>query len=269
MDNKTLNEPAWTSRFLEGRDLRGEFALALEGVCANYYDKRRNRLDYRRLATSEEYLHLFRMSRSLPFFPVEELEERTEQLGFWLNVYNAMVIDLVVSEHLDTGPMQLEGFFTNYQYRIGNHLLSLDDIEHGILRANGRKWMALTSHFPKSDPRLAFALKRVDPRVHFAFACGALSSPPLRAYPADRVDALLDEVTAEHLARHVELDRHHGKLRVPKLFKWYKKDFGKEQDVILFIIKHLADPETQDYLHGNIRKISLAYLDFDWQLNTQ
>lgn len=269
MEKRVLNEPAWTSRFLQGRDLRDEFAQALENVCAHHYDRRNNLLDYRGMTTSQDYNHLFRMGRSLPFFPLEELESREERLSFWLNVYNAMVIDMVVSEQLESGPMKLEGFFDRYQYRIGDHYFSLDDIEHGILRANGRKYMSLTSHLSAKDPRLSFALRRADPRIHFAFTCGALSSPPLRAFPVERVDELLDEVAAEYLGRHVELDRGAAKLRIPKLFKWYKKDFGNDLDVVEFIAKHLPDPESRDYLLSNQRKISLAYLDFDWQLNAQ
>ena len=265
---KCMNEPYWESPYLKGKDLRLELAGALEVAQLKFFDARDNRMNYQGLAVSEEYKHLFRVVRSLPTFSLMKVEGRVEQLAFWLNIYNTLVINIIVEERMEDGPMTLEGFYNSHRYNIDGKYFSLDDIEHGILRANTPKYMSLSGVFSRTDPRLDYVLKQADPRVHFAFACGACSCPPLRAYFADRVDRQLDEAVTGALDRWVELDRGQIKLDVPKLFHWYKKDFGEDGDIVKFIIKHLQDPDSRNYLAANAQRIDISFLDFNWDLNS-
>jgi hypothetical protein len=59
----------------------------------------------------------------------------------------------------------MEGMWTSYSYCVGGHVLNLDEIEHGILRANsGHPKTPEKPIFPEGDPKRALSLKTLDPR---------------------------------------------------------------------------------------------------------
>ena len=75
--------------------------------------------------------------------------------------------------------MQLEGqFWSRMSYRIGKQSLvfSLDDIEHGILRANRVHPTSKRIFFEQNDSRYKYRVNNFDPRIHFALNCGAQAS---------------------------------------------------------------------------------------------
>ncbi|GMI39843.1 hypothetical protein TeGR_g12793 [Tetraparma gracilis] len=63
-------------------------------------------------------------------------------------------------------------FFPSACYQLGPHALSLDDVEHGLLRSE-------PGRFPPGDAREGLRVQ-LDKRVHFALNCGASSCPPVR-----------------------------------------------------------------------------------------
>ncbi|MCK7483684.1 MAG: DUF547 domain-containing protein, partial [Candidatus Moduliflexus flocculans] len=92
---------------------------------------------------------------------------REEQFAFYINAYNAWTIKLILTGYpgvksiKDLGSL-LQSPWKKEFVRIHGKTLSLDDIEHSILR-----------------PRFK------DPRVHFAIVCASKGCPPLhlRALP--------------------------------------------------------------------------------------
>ncbi len=95
-------------------------------------------------------------------------------------------------------------FYSDYFYNISGQNYTLNDIEHGILRANDNfgvslfktVWKVLwsspfsdksTPRFSKKDPRHRFVVDEVNPKVHFALNCGAKSCPPIRVYEKDSI----------------------------------------------------------------------------------
>ena len=143
---------------------------------------------------------------------------------------------------------------------------SLDDIEHGILRANSTKYMSLNRIFDKNDPRTKLSLHSIDPRVHFAFFIGAFDSPDFRAFSADNIEAELDLATQDYLRRSARLDERKGKLKLPKQFSWYRKDFGSDKDLIGFVSRHLADIDMRKKVIAQAGKLSISHSDYDWRL---
>ena len=65
-----------------------------------------------------------------------------DKRAFFINIYNLLNIHSIVqfgTEH--AGRFDMSGgermkFYDKYQYNIGGHNLSLNDVEHGILRCN-------------------------------------------------------------------------------------------------------------------------------------
>ena len=54
-------------------------------------------------------------------------------------------------------------------------------------------------------------------------------------------------------------DQEKGLWQLSKIFKWYKKDFGGEKELIAFVRKYKPD---LDWVPKKIE-----YLDYDWALN--
>lgn len=192
----------------------------------------------------------------------DALDDDALRLAFWLNVYNATVQD-----HLsrDPGLFEKRGFpprrpiFARDVLTVAGESTSVDDVEHGILRRSQQAWGL--GYLPRLRPS-AFERRHrvddVDPRIHFALNCGARSCPPVLAYTADGVDAELDRATASYLETEVDYDPAAQEARVPKLFSWYRGDFGGKSGIRRFLREHDAIPDGADP--------ALAWRDYDWSL---
>jgi len=184
------------------------------------------------------------------------------RLAFWLNVYNAAVQD-----HLsrDRSLFEKHGFpptrpiFRRDLVTVAGEAMSLDDVEHGLLR---RSQSGVGLGYVPRVRRSAFERRHrvdaVDPRIHFALNCGAASCPPVLAYRADDVDAQLDAATRSYLETEVRYDPDSGVARVPKLFSWYRGDFGGKAGIRAFLREHDAVPADAEP--------TLAWSEYDWTL---
>ncbi len=134
---------------------------------------------------------------------------RNARLAFFINVYNALVIHGTVEKGRPRNMLTKFMFFKNTAYNIGGQIYSLNEMENGILRANRcvvRFALELRSDktkckflysrsmgtffltpFSSDDPRLALALEKPEPRIHFALNCGAKSCPPIKTYSTENV----------------------------------------------------------------------------------
>jgi len=165
-----------------------------------------------------------------------------EKLVFWINAYNLLTIDLIISKNEKESIRNLGSWFRTpwsiYKWTIGDKKYTLDAIEHKILR------------------------KMEEPRIHMAIVCASISCPDLRgeAFTVKDLERQLSEQT-----RHFLNDPKKGfkeekdQLRVSMIFKWFAKDFGKKKGVLAFIKKYHE-------IH-NQKINSLTYLDYNWNLN--
>jgi hypothetical protein len=182
-----------------------------------------------------------------PRFPTAE-----HRLAYWLNAYNAFTLHAIMAEYPISSVWKTRDgqFFQRRRHRAGGRAVSLDDIEHEILRGE-------------------FA----EPRIHFAINCGSNGCPALRpsAYVGDGLRETLRNATRQFLDNEWNCRVDHGARRVfvSRLFKMYAQDFagaeGSTQDyrrgVLQFIALHLDVPfETlADY--------EVVYNIYDWGLN--
>jgi hypothetical protein len=149
--------------------------------------------------------------------PKTELEAR----AFWLNLYNALNLHAMHTAGIDDTVLEVPGFFSRFAYRVSGHDFSLNDIEHGVLRGNRAATLSKPPFSP-SNPRAKFVLP-LDPRVHFALNCGAVSCPPIRAYVADQLELQLELATRSYLQT-ARLEG--GVVWLPRLLSYYAQDFG-------------------------------------------
>jgi hypothetical protein len=141
--------------------------------------------------------------------------------------------------------------------------VSLNFVEHRLLRRS--RWLYGGGYLPVPRPgdfERRFRLDRCDPRIHFALNCGAASCPPVRGYDPGDLDAQLDEMTGAYLAATVAFEPggivFDGVLSVPRLFLWYRGDWGRKPDVLRFLRRYDCVPE-------GVRP-RLSYQPYDWSL---
>ncbi|MFP8952060.1 DUF547 domain-containing protein [Natrialbaceae archaeon A-arb3/5] len=173
------------------------------------------------------------------------LSTRERRLSFWLNCYNAYSQLLMEDESslLDGGLVDRWKFFARDRIPIGGCWMSLDDIEHGMLRRSKLRWGFgyLPRPFPSSFER-RFRLEGCEPRIHFVLSRGSENCPPIAVYSAADVDEELDIAVEWFLEENVAYDSDDGVATIPRLFRRYRGDFGGKRGILEFLCKHDAIP---------------------------
>jgi hypothetical protein len=166
------------------------------------------------------------------------LNDDASRLAFWIDVYNGAVVRQQVPE-LRSWWARLQ-HFRQPAVVVAGRSLSLDAIEHGILRRS--RWK-LGLGFVANPAPGAFErehrLEALDPRIHFALNCGAASCPPIAAYRAGEIEAQLERTTRAYLQ--AETDREDEGIAIPMLLLWYIGDFGGPPGIRRLLRHHQID----------------------------
>lgn len=166
----------------------------------------------------------------------QESWSKDETLAYWINAYNAFTIKLIIDNYPVKSIKDIEQPWDKKFIPINGKLMTLNEIEHEIL------------------------LKMKEPRIHFAINCASVSCPKLlnEAYIPESLDKQLDNATKEF----VNSEKNQltpGKIKISKIFKWFKKDFETNSSIINFI---------NQYAQTKIdKKEKIGYLDYNWNLN--
>ena len=225
------------------------------------------RVDYKRLRESEAYLAYRSCTGRLVGFEPSALTTVEERLAFWINLYNALILDAVITFGIHGSIREDTGLFRRAAYMVGGRRYSADDIEHGILRANRRHFHPAIPfpQFAPDDPRLRYSLPGVDPRVHCALVCASRSCPPFATFDGEHIDEQLDAAARSFVNGGAVASGGNGaSLRVSSIFRWYRRDFGGEKGVRDFISRYLEPGSVHDGLGKGSR---LRYQPYDWSLN--
>ena len=251
-------------------DIAGELHVAVQAMKAEAFDPTGGGVDYRRLRGSESYQQYRGRSARLIDFDPATLTSHEQRLAFWINLYNALIIDAVIAFGLKESIREDLGFFRRAAYVIGGLRYSADDIEHGILRGNHRHFYPLIPfpQFAPDDPRLAHTVRPVDPRIHCALVCASRSCPPIALYDAARIHQQLD-VAARNFVNSggVDIEPQRGRVLLSSIFRWYRGDFGGRQGVLEFVLRYLDDGPARGFLEAQHGRVSLRYQRYDWSLN--
>ncbi len=209
-----------------------------------------NRFDY--AAVTE--VDLQRLNDYLDYLQLLEPRQlnRSEQLAYWINLYNAKTVEIVARSYRNgdevTSIRQIRsGVFTpgpweRESVKIAQQDLSLDNIEHGILRPH---WQ--------------------DHRLHFVLNCASLGCPNLlkTAFDGDNNEALLngaEQAFMQH-PRAARIDG--GQLVLSSLFDWYGRDFAEDQASMLSYLRKHVRPEVASMINA----ASDPVFEYDWELN--
>jgi hypothetical protein len=200
--------------------------------------------------------------------------ENSQQLAFLINVYNAWTVELIVSNHQtkkypnlksirDLGSLFSSPWSKEFIPLFGE-ILSLDDIEHGLIR--GAVDTTVTN-IGKS--------KYNEPRIHFAVNCASIGCPALReeAYTAEMLETQLQQQTVRFLSDESRNFAKGNELNLSSIFKWYRGDFEKgfkgatslQEFLLLFTNELKLSTAQQQTLKTN--DMDINFLDYNWDLN--
>ncbi len=183
---------------------------------------------------------------------------RNAQMAYWINAYNALVLDEVTTNYPVGSVRNLKFgfgflFFKRARFVAGGKLYSLDDIEHNTLRR-----------------------RYADPRVHFALNCASRSCPPLRRQPflPEKLEEQLEQATREFIARQENVWMRGDVLFLSAIFDWYRDDFvrgaaagngGKgTSSVVDYVVRYLP-PEVAARIERQRPRVE--FYNYDWSLN--
>jgi hypothetical protein len=241
---------------------------ALDALRSGFFDGACTACDYGGFARSAELAGLASAAGALAAFDPKKLNI-PQQIAFWLNCYNALLLQAVVRSGVRDSIRKSPDFFQIWRYRIAGHEFSLNDIEHGVLRGNAARYGHLRGQFERSDPRVAYITLLADARVHFGMYGACRSSPALRVFHGQSIEDELETATRDFLWRTVEVSPDGAVVRVPEIFKWYAGDFGGDDDVLEFVVARMEDQATVDRIDARLGRVSIHYLKHDWALNAR
>jgi hypothetical protein len=194
---------------------------------------------------------------------------RPRQIAFWINAYNAFVIESVLDHYPIAGRSpaypanslrQVPGVFEKQVRRAAGRRLTLDDIEKTVLAGFG------------------------DPRVFLALGRGSVGGGRLRssAYSSDTLEADLNAVAAECVTRAecASIYDSGRVLAVTAVFSWREAEFVKaygedpqpaypgrsplERAILHVLAPHFLPGERQTLAKNDF---AVRFTPFDWQLN--
>ena len=241
---------------------------AIADLQAGFFDLETGKINYAAMSGTSQFQIYARMAGFLKKYDIRSLRGRKQRLAFWINLYNTMIVHGVVTLGIKESVREKRGFFDRIKYDIGGYLFSPNDIEHGILRENRRIPNHLRRAFAREDPRHQFIVSPMDVRIHFALVCGSQSCPPIGFYSAEEIDKQLDLATRSFInSGEVRIDPERRILRVSRIFKWYRADFGTRENLTGFILRHLDPGEKKDFVEKNVNQLAVRYKRYDWSLN--
>ena len=248
--------------------LSQEMLKSVREINRNYYTSE-GTVNYELIKKSNEYKRYRSIAANLRDFDINVLKDENEKLAFWINLYNTIVVDGIISSGINSSVKETIGFFTNIKYDIGGHKFSPDDIEHGILRANKIKPSRFWRQFGLSNEKAQYSLSRLDPRIHFALVCGSRSCAPIKYYTPEGIDDELEVATKNFInSSEVIVIPEEKRMLVSSIFKWYSPDFGGTTGVIDFIKTYIVDDDKKEFL-TRTKEVDVSYLYYDWNLNKQ
>jgi hypothetical protein len=191
--------------------------------------------------------YLAQLSRANPNQPAT----REAKLAYWINAYNAVTLEGILRVYPTTSirnhTAKLMGYniWKNLIFTAGDQRVSLEDIEHKILR------------------------KMDEPRIHFAVVCASIGCPRLlnQAFVADRLEEQLATNTRDFFGRQQNLQVTNGVLKLSQLISWYGSDFGSTQQQQMQALRRYFPPSAQALVGSG--RYQVSFLEYDWNLNSQ
>jgi hypothetical protein len=184
---------------------------------------------------------------------------RSEQIATWINAYNAFTVELILRHREEISSIRDIPRSQRWKLRawnVGGNTVSLDQIEHDILR-------------PEYE----------EPRIHFALNCASIGCPALRdeAYSGAHLDAQLDDAAQRFLTnpekgartgfREGWLGGETPTLWLSSIFDWFREDFEQAAGSVREYVEPYLSPDDRRFVQRHEEDLDIEHLDYDWSLN--
>lgn len=180
-----------------------------------------------------------------------------EKVAFFLNIYQCMYIHNFLKKIFEEGPLNEESSTENggissgfgflgsikqyvfayspkpFYYNIGGIQFNLEEIKHGLLRANVKAPQNYRPSLSSNDFRLNILNGYKDPRI--LFVCEDYPNIPKHmdsfdGSSEDKLDKDLDEFVSLLVNHKVNIDLDQGEITLPKIVEAYFNDFGGTEE---------------------------------------
>lgn len=182
-----------------------------------------------------------------------------ESKSFYINAYNSMTIDLILSHYdgtmggasspipNDRSIRNIDGLddsvWDRFKWKVGGQSLSLNDVESKVLRPMG------------------------DARIHFAIVCASKGCPPLlnRALSPGSVDSTLDQLADAFVnsGRNTQFNTDRNQIKTSHIIDWYTSDFDRTFGSVKSFFSKFVKVIPAD----QVQNMSVSYFAYDWTLN--
>jgi hypothetical protein len=200
------------------------------------YVNERGQVNFEAWHASPELLQSF--MKEARYVAPERIEANAAQKAYWINLYNASMIELIIENYPIYSMEQIK-----------------DQWDRDVVQVEG-------IGFSINDIREVLRREFEDPRIHAALYNGAISSPGLHrtVFTASNVDDELDKAMEKFLNNDMlnMLDGP-GYVEISKIFEWYRSDFGKTDQQLINFLNRFSNFEIPEGTHVEFRP-------YDWKL---
>ena len=237
---------------------------ALDKFNYNLYDKLLNKyvkgekVNYKGLIKDKEIL--FKFSNQLAMFSpdshIELFPERNDKLSYWINAYNAYILETIVKDYPVESIKDINFIGVTVWLNknvLGGEKISFKSLEDDIIRERFK-----------------------DPRIHFAINCASVSCPPLlnEAYLPEKLDEQMERSTKYFInnKNNFKIDENIKVIYISAIFDWYEDDFT---DWLKKEYPQMKNPVILDYIKlyynetflDEWYEFDIKIMDYDWSLN--
>ncbi len=199
-------------------------------------------VDYKGLATEQAKLKSYLVYLSTN--PPRTDWETGEQFAYYINLYNASTLDLIIDNDMPGSIKDIDGPLGQVWLKdfivVDGDNYSLADIEKSVLQKMG------------------------DPRIHFAINCASYSCPKLlnQAYTGKNVDDLMNKAATDFVNSDKNDLSDSNNPKLSSIFSFYPKDFKDHSGTIISYVNQYAKNKVNE-------GATISYKDYDWSLNKQ
>lgn len=174
---------------------------------------------------------------------------QNDAIAYWANLYNAVTLEVILENYPVKsirdigGNLIFKGPWRDEVVTVEGNRMSLDNIEHDTVRA-------------QFD----------EPRIHYAFNCASIGCPNLgmTAWEGATLDEDLDVAARAYIAHDRGIKVEGRRVTASSIYKWFKEDFGTNDQEILDHIRQYATGDKAEALKDVTR---INRYEYDWSLN--
>ena len=175
--------------------------------------------------------------------------EPDDAFAYWANLYNAVTVRLIVDEAPERSIRQIKphpfaiGPWGVERVTVEGEALSLDDIEHDIMRPNFEAAM-----------------------VHYAVNCASIGCPNLKptAWRGATLAADLDAAARAYINHPRGVTQVENGIEISRIYRWFREDFGDSEEGVIAHILAFAEPELAAHIRA---RRDIRGHQYDWDLN--